>query len=85
MASACSTCTSTLGFYQGPNGVARCLNCFHDQGYALVPEDPAVSPEPNTQVEDKAEPGPKNIMTTSGTVQDKAVRGPKEPAKRKGT
>lgn len=75
--SSCSTCGSTLGFYDGPNGTPRCLNCFHDQDMPTATEAPP--PEPNKDVQDKAEDSPKNVMTTAGTVQDKAVRGPKEP------
>lgn len=69
--SPCPTCNSTMGFYPGPNGVPRCLNCFHDTNLEQLPADPEVSPEPN---KDKAQ----SIMTSQGTVQDKAVRGPKE-------
>lgn len=77
MSSACPTCNdSTLGFYAGPNGVDRCLNCLHDVSAPKASEPPP--PEPNKDVGDKAESGPKSVMTTAGTVQDKATRGPKE-------
>jgi hypothetical protein len=77
MPNACATCGSTMGFFKGPNGYARCLNCMHDQDFKDLPADPSVSPEPNTQVDDKAQDSP-TVMTTKGNVRDKAVRGPKE-------
>lgn len=67
----CPTCNSTLGYYQGPNGRLRCLNCFHDTDSPTV-DNP--SPEPNaggtSQAIASAKPATK--------AQDKAMRGPKE-------
>jgi hypothetical protein len=69
----CATCQSTLGYYQGPNGTARCLNCFHDQDFKTPTEDPP--PEPNASGTTVAIASAK-----PDRASDKAMRGPKEPS-----
>lgn len=87
----CPTCNSTLGYYDGPNGVPRCKDCFADAVIRTV-ENP--SPEPNAggtsvakasaqEKPDKADKQvkPVQVMTTSGTRPVEPEPEPKkEPA-----
>lgn len=69
----CPTCRSTLGFYDGPNGKPRCLNCFHDTDAPQAKEAP--NPEPNAGGTTQAIAAAKIVGAS-----DKAMRGPKETA-----
>lgn len=66
----CGFCASDLGYYDGPNGKPRCLNCFMEQ-----PDQPssaeAKTTEPNRDFKDKAVAPPEPLTSTSG----KAAKG----------
>jgi hypothetical protein len=68
---ACSFCGSDLGFYDGPNGKPRCLNCYGEEAGTPSKEE-AATPEPNRPVEGTVEVSDQ----IKQEAQDKAQAGP---------